>query len=164
MVDCFVAETEPARDAIARDELRSRGFTVIMPTYLRRRIVHGAVAFVSRPVMPGYLLVSLDLTDQSWSAVKSARGVKRLLGGRRPIAVDEDIVAIFLAHCGDEPTDEAGALNLLGNMVRVISGPFIDFNARCIEIERDAGRLLLSVFGRQTKTWFPLSMLERMEA
>jgi transcription termination/antitermination protein NusG len=111
-------------------------------------------------VLPGYVLVQMEMTDDSWHVVKNTPGVTGFVGGvghgaerQRPTALSELEVNRLLhtATTGDAAKPKSRAEFSLGEMVKVTSGALSDFEGEITEVNAEAGRLKVSVsiFERQ---------------
>ncbi len=107
---------------------------------------------VEKRTMPGYVLVNMDLTDESWSLVKGTPGVTGFVGASdQPIPLTQAEVDRLL-HREVAVRTPSRAQFSIGESVKVISGPLSDFSGEISEINEDAGKLkvLVSIFGRET--------------
>ncbi len=107
---------------------------------------------VEKRTMPGYVLVNMDLTDESWSLVKGTPGVTGFVGAsNEPVPLTQGEVDRLL-HREVAVRERKKATFNIGESVKVISGPLSDFSGEISEINEDAARLkvLVSIFGRET--------------
>ena len=107
---------------------------------------------VEKRTMPGYVLVNMDLTDESWSLVKGTPGVTGFVGASdQPIPLTQAEVDRLL-HREVAVRERKKTTYTIGETVKVISGPLSDFSGEIAEINEDASRLkvLVSIFGRET--------------
>ncbi|MDI2029087.1 transcription termination/antitermination protein NusG [Saccharopolyspora sp. TS4A08] len=145
-------------------------FQVEVPTEEVTEIKNGQRKMVQRKVLPGYILVRMDLNDQSWSAVRNTPGVTGFVGATsKPSPLTIDDVLKFLAPQVEEKKPEAGkkapsgqaaaatktAVEVdfeVGESVTVMDGPFATLPATINEVNADAQKLkvLVSIFGRET--------------
>jgi transcription termination/antitermination protein NusG len=105
-----------------------------------------------RRVFPGYVLVKMELTDDTWSLVKNTPGVTGFVGPRNePVALSPAEVNRILHTVSVERT-KAKAEFSVGEVVRVISGPLSDFSGEVSEVNADQQKLkvMVSIFGRET--------------
>lgn len=130
-------------------------FEVIIPTEDAVEIKGGKKQNVKRKVFPGYVLVRMDLDDDSWYVVRNTPAVTGFVGppGARPVPLSYREVESILA----EPEEgEAATVTTVdyevSENIRVTSGPFADFTGTISEINADASKLkvLVSIFGRET--------------
>jgi transcription termination/antitermination protein NusG len=102
--------------------------------------------------MPGYVLVNMDLNEDSWSVVKGTPGVTGFVGAsNEPIPLTQAEVDRLLHHEVAVRAPSRAQFSI-GESVKVISGPLSDFSGEISEINDDAGKLkvLVSIFGRET--------------
>jgi transcriptional antiterminator NusG len=146
-------------------------FQVEVPTEEVTEIKNGQRKQVNRKVLPGYILVRMDLTDDSWAAVRNTPGVTGFVGATsRPSALSLDDVVKFLLPQGTgkksakattgAPTSEAGGIERapievdfeVGESVTVMDGPFATLPATISEVNAEQQKLkvLVSIFGRET--------------
>ncbi len=127
-------------------------FQVVIPTEDEIEIKDGQRRTVATKVFPGYILVEMLMSDESWNVVRNTPGVTGFVGaGIKPIPLDEEEVnVIFNKMRAEAPTIKVGFNT--GQNVRVIDGPFIDFIGTVDEIHPEKGkvRVLISFFGRET--------------
>ncbi|MFI6506546.1 transcription termination/antitermination protein NusG [Streptosporangium sp. NPDC050855] len=135
-------------------------FQVEVPTHHVTEIKSGKRQLVKERVLPGYVLVRMELTDESWSAVRNTPGVTGFVGlSNKPSPLSLDEVAKLLAP---EPSEEvkkstakASAATVdfeVGESVTVMDGPFATLPATVSEISAESQKLkvLVSIFGRET--------------
>ena len=130
-------------------------FQIEVPTQDETVIKQGKRQVVQSKVFPGYVLVRMDLTDESWSAVKNTPSVTGFVGTSHPTPLSMDDVVKFLAPKPKE-SKKAEAPKVvdfqIGESVTVMDGPFATLPATINEINPEAQRLkvLVSIFGRET--------------
>jgi len=133
-------------------------FQIEVPVHQVTEIKGGKRQQVAEKVLPGYILVRMDLTDQSWAAVRNTPGVTGFVGlSSRPSPLSLDEVAALLAPEPEEQVKEAEAKRTVveyepGESVTVMDGPFATLPATVNEINPDTQKLkvLVSIFGRET--------------
>jgi transcriptional antiterminator NusG len=143
-------------------------FQVEVPTETVTEVKNGQRKQVNRKVLPGYILVRMDLTEESWSAVRNTPGVTGFVGATaRPSPLSTDEVIKFLlpakqrakAGAAGKATQtaesKAPAVQVdfeVGESVTVMDGPFATLPATISEVNSDAAKLkvLVSIFGRET--------------
>jgi transcriptional antiterminator NusG len=125
---------------------------VIIPTEDEVEIRGGQRRTISKKILPGYILVEMVMTDQSWNIVRNTPGVTGFVGsGGKPVALSEEEVEQILKQMRAEtPRVKIGFRQ--GQSVRVTDGPFTDFVGIVDEIGTEKGKVkvLLSLFGRET--------------
>jgi transcription termination/antitermination protein NusG len=135
-------------------------FQIEVPTHEVYEIKSGKRQQVQEKVLPGYILVRMDLTDESWAAVRNTPGVTGFVGlSSRPSPLSLDEVANLLAPVPEEKAAaRAEAVRKeavdfeIGQSVTVMDGPFATLPATVNEINSDTQKLkvLVSIFGRET--------------
>jgi transcription termination/antitermination protein NusG len=135
-------------------------FQIEVPTHEVIEVKSGKRQQVQEKVLPGYILVRMDLTDESWAAVRNTPGVTGFVGlSSRPSPLSLDEVASLLAPVPEEKiAKEAEAARTaavdfeIGQSVTVMDGPFATLPATVNEINPDTQKLkvLVSIFGRET--------------
>jgi transcription termination/antitermination protein NusG len=135
-------------------------FQIEVPTHEVIEVKSGKRQQVQEKVLPGYILVRMDLTDESWAAVRNTPGVTGFVGlSSRPSPLSLDEVASLLAPVPEEKaakkaeTMRAAAVDFeIGQSVTVMDGPFANLPATVNEINTDTQKLkvLVSIFGRET--------------
>ena len=134
--------------------LQERITDVLIPSESVVELVKGERRTSSRKYFPGYILVQMELDDQTWHVVKSTPKVTGFIGSRTEPAVipDEDVDKIKdqMAEGKEKPRPKYSFEK--GDSVRVVDGPFINFNGTVEEVRPDKGKLrvLVSIFGRPT--------------
>jgi transcription termination/antitermination protein NusG len=144
---------------IASMNMEERIFEVVIPMEDVIEFKNGKKQVVSKKVFPGYLLVRMDLDDDSWYVVRNTPGVTGFVGpsGAKPTPLAkkevEDILGVAkpegaVAEKKVRPRVEFEE----GEQVRVVTGPFADFNGAISEIDIDRSKLkvLVNIFGRET--------------
>jgi transcriptional antiterminator NusG len=135
-------------------------FQIEVPTHEVTEIKGGKRQQVQEKVLPGYILVRMDLTDESWAAVRNTPGVTGFVGlSSRPSPLSLDEVAVLLAPEPEEKVAkkaetlrQASVDFEVGQSVTVMDGPFATLPATVSEINPDTQKLkvLVSIFGRET--------------
>jgi len=133
-------------------------FQIEVPVHQVTEIKGGKRQQVQEKVLPGYILVRMDLTDESWAAVRNTPGVTGFVGlSSRPSPLSLTEVATLLAPEPQEKAAKAEAPRMaveyeVGESVTVMDGPFATLPATVNEINPDTQKLkvLVSIFGRET--------------
>ena len=137
---------------------------VIIPTEDEVEIRGGQRRTISKKILPGYILVEMVMTDQSWNIVRNTPGVTGFVGsGGKPVALSEDEVEQILKQMRAEtPKVKIGFRQ--GQSVRVTDGPFTDFVGIVDEIGTEKGKVkvLLSLFGRETPVELDFLQVENL--
>ena len=125
---------------------------VVVPTEQITEVKDGQQVQVEKRTMPGYVLVQMQMTDESWGVVKNTPGVTGFVGSRTdPVPLPKSEVDRMLnRETAERPRTQAQFA--IGESVKVISGPLADFSGEIAEINDDSQKLkvLVSIFGRET--------------
>lgn len=137
---------------------------VIIPTEVEIEVKDGQRRNVDKKILPGYILVQMEMSDQSWNVVRNTPGVTGFVGsGNKPTPLEEgEVNQIIKQMEAEAPRVRVGFRK--GQSVRVISGPFIDFVGVVDEISVDKGKVkvLLSLFGRETPVELDFLQVEKL--
>lgn len=139
-------------------------FRILVPMEDEVEIKDGKKKISKRKVFPGYVLVEMIMTDDSWYVVRNTSGVTGFVGsGTKPIPLYESEVRAILKQMGVEEA-RPKSLYSLGQNVRVVSGPFQDFIGTIEEVHPEKGKLkvLVSMFGRETPVELEYSQVENV--
>jgi transcriptional antiterminator NusG len=141
-------------------------FEVLVPTEEELDIREGQRRTVSKKVFPGYILVNMALSDDSWYVVRNTPGVTGFVTSGdppRPTPIDDDEVAKIVKQMEAEaPKIKVGLEK--GQRIRIIDGPFTEFLGVVDELHPDKGkvRVLVSFFGRDTSVELDLLQVEKL--
>ncbi|MFN8034998.1 MAG: transcription termination/antitermination protein NusG [Acidimicrobiia bacterium] len=139
--------------------VEERIFEVVIPMEDVIEFKGGRKVTVQKKVFPGYLLVRMDLDDDSWYVVRNTPGVTGFVGsGAKPTPLSRKEVESILgvgAVAGAPAAEKKARPRLeydVGEQVRVVAGPFAEFNGAISEIDVDRSKLkvLVNIFGRET--------------
>ena len=126
---------------------------VVVPTEAVSEMKDNQKITVEKRTMPGYVLVNMELDEDSWSLVKGTPGVTGFVGAsNEPVPLTQSEVDRLLRKGDVAVAPRTRAQFNIGETVKVISGPLSDFSGEISEINEDASRLkvLVSIFGRET--------------
>src|SRR5918994_244010 len=127
---------------------------VVVPTETVQELKDNQKITVEKRTMPGYVLVNMDLNEDSWAVVKGTPGVTGFVGAsNEPIPLTQGEVDRLLHKGGEQAVRVPSRAQFsIGEAVKVISGPLSDFSGEISEINEDASKLkvLVSIFGRET--------------
>jgi transcriptional antiterminator NusG len=125
---------------------------IVIPTEQVQEMKDGQRVQVERRTMPGYVLVNMDLNEDSWGLVKGTPGVTGFVGAQnKPVPLNQgEIDRLLNREVAERPRTKAQFS--VGETVKVVSGPLSDFSGEISEINEDAMKLkvLVSIFGRET--------------
>ena len=125
---------------------------VVVPTETVTEMKDNQKTSVEKRTMPGYVLVNMELNDDSWQLVKGTPGVTGFVGAsNEPVPLTQPEVDRLL-HREVATKTATKAQFQIGESVKVVSGPLSDFSGEISEVNEDAQRLkvLVSIFGRET--------------
>lgn len=169
--DYYVVHTYAGYEKKVKENLASRIqsmnmddriYDVIIPTEEAVEIKGGKKQHVEKKVFPGYVLVRMDLDDESWYVVRNTPAVTGFVGppGARPVPLSRQEVEKILAQPEEDEATDGETTKVkkttvdydVNENVRVTSGPFADFTGTISEINADQEKLkvLVSIFGRET--------------
>lgn len=145
--------------------MQDKIFRIMVPTEEEIDFKDGQKRIVKKKVFPGYVLVEMVISDDSWYVVRNTPGVTGFVGaGNKPVPLDDAEVKSILRTMGeDEPRPRVAFSE--GNAVRVVSGPFANFNGVVDEVNLERGRLrvIVSMFGRETPVEFEFNQVEKID-
>ena len=138
-------------------------FDVVIPTQEEIEVKDGKRRTVERHIFPGYVLVNMVLTEESWYVVRNTPGVTGFVGmGNNPTPLrPEEVAQIVKRMEAEAPTVKVTFKQ--GERVRIIDGPFNDFRGVVSEIdmERTKVRVMVSFFGRETPVELDFLQVEK---
>lgn len=138
-------------------------FQVVVPSEEEIELRDGKRRTVERRIFPGYILVQMLLTDDSWYVVRNTPGVTGFVGsGNKPTPLRQEEVDKIIKRM-EEETPKVRVSFRVGETVRIVDGPFADFMGTVDEINTDRGKvkILVSFFGRETPVELDFLQVER---
>ena len=159
----YVIHTQTGREERVKSTLENRAqqyslqekiSQVLIPTEKVSEIKAGKKKITTRKFFPGYVLVEMELNDETWYLVKNTPGVSGFIGsGRKPLPLKESEVATIIKQAEEKkekPTPKV--IFEKGESIRVKEGPFVNFNGTIEEVNPNKGKLKvkLAIFGRTT--------------
>ncbi len=127
-------------------------FNVLVPKEKKIKIKGGKRKVIEEKIYPGYVLVEMIVTDDSWYVVRNTPNVTGFVGaGTTPIPISESEIETLKKRMGvEEPIYEMEFK--VNDAVKIIDGPFKDFDGKITEIDRERGKIKVSInmFGRDT--------------
>jgi len=126
---------------------------VVVPTESVSEMKDNQKVTVEKRTMPGYVLVNMELNEDSWGVVKGTPGVTGFVGAsQEPVPLTQVEVDRLLHKTDVATAPRTRAQFAIGESVKVVSGPLSDFSGEISEINEDATKLkvLVSIFGRET--------------
>ncbi len=127
-------------------------FDIVVPTRNTIKVSQGKKESIKEKIFPGYVLVKMMMSDESWVLVRGTQGVTAFIGaGNKPTPISEkEVEAIQKFMNMEEPIHKANFS--MGEAVKITDGPFAEFLGTIDNIDESRGKLrvLVSIFGRET--------------
>lgn len=141
------------------EHLELKGMTdqieqILLPTENVSEVKKGQQHVVEKRLWPGYLLVKMNLSDESWQYVKNTNGVIDFLGGDKPVPLTDQEVNEILKDLEDKKQKVTQKHKFeVGDSVKITEGVFVNFIGTVTEVFHEKGRLsvTVSIFGRDTR-------------
>jgi transcriptional antiterminator NusG len=167
VVHCYSGYENKVRQIIEQRRetlgLQDKIFDIIVPTQEEIEVREGKRRTVERRVFPGYILVEMKMSKESWSMVRNTPGVTGFVGtGSHPTPLRPDEVAQIVRRMeSDAPRVRIDFR--VGDHVRIIDGPFYDFSGTVdhIDLDRNKVRVMVSFFGRETPVELDFLQVEK---
>ena len=137
---------------------------VLIPSETVVELKKGEKRTSTRKFFPGYILINMDLNDETWHVVKETSKVTGFVGGNNPAAIpDEEVLKITrrIEEGAEKPRPKV--LFEVGETVRVVDGPFLNFSGVVEDVKPDKGKLrvMVSIFGRATPVELEFMQVEK---
>jgi transcriptional antiterminator NusG len=153
-------------ERIERAALQTSFGRILVPSEEVVEVKGGKKSITERRIFPGYVLVEMDLTDETWHLVKNTNRVTGFLGGagNRPAPISDlevDKILSQMEEGVEKPKPKV--LFEVGELVRVKDGPFADFNGNVEEVnyEKSKVRVSVTIFGRATPVELDFGQVEK---
>jgi len=127
-------------------------FEILIPTQNKIKITNGKKQTIAEKIFPGYIIVKMVLTDDSWLTVRTTSGVTAFIGiGNKPTPISEKEVEVIMKFM-QQAAPKYKATFTPGEAVKIVDGPFNDFLGSVESIDQDKGKVkvLVFIFGRET--------------
>ncbi len=136
---------------------------VLIPTERVIELRGGKKKESDKKFYPGYILVEMELDDETWHLIRSTPRVTGFVGGTKPVALSEEEISVILQQIERGPVPQVKTQFQKGDSVRIIDGPFTNFVGSVEDVDMDHGRLnvMVSIFGRQTPVELNFFQVER---
>ena len=144
--------------------MQDKIFQVVVPTEEEIEVRDGQRRITEKKIFPGYILVEMLMTDDSWYAVRNTPGVTGFVGmGKKPTPLRPEEVQRIMKRM-EEEAPKIKVTFRPGQRVRIIDGPFIDFVGAVDDIDMDKSkvRVLVAFFGRDTPVELDFLQVEKM--
>jgi len=133
-------------------DMEDKIFNVLVPREKKIKIKGGKRQVIEEKIYPGYVLVEMIVTDDSWYVVRNTPRVTGFIGaGTTPVAISSEEIKILQKRMGvEEPVYKIDVE--IGDAVKITDGPFKDFDGKISEIDPLKGKVkvLVNMFGRET--------------
>ena len=143
--------------------MKDRIFDVVIPTQEEIEVKDGKRRTVERHVFPGYVLVNMVMSEESWYVVRNTPGVTGFVGmGNDPTPLRTDEVSQILRRMEAEAPHVKVSFKV-GERIRIVDGPFNDFRGTVAEIDLDRAkvRVMVNFFGRETPVELDFLQVEK---
>jgi len=171
----YVVHTQTGCENRIKDSLLARAVSsgkedmfgeVLIPTEQVSEVKDGQKKITERKFYPGYVLVEMDLTDDTWYIVKNTPGISGFVGsGNKPIPLAENEVSVILEQQEEKKTKpQPKVIFESGESVRVKEGAFANFNGTIEEVNPQKGKLkvMVTIFGRATPVELEYWQVEKL--
>ena len=145
---------------------QSRFRRVVVPTEQVVETKDGQKVQTEKRVLPGYVLVNMDMTDEAWTVVKGTPGVTGFVGaGAKPVPLSKNEVDRILHTQTTMERPRALAEFELGESVKVTSGPLSDFDGEIVDVNQDQQKLkvLVNIFERQVPVELGFDQVKKLD-
>ncbi len=140
------------------ENIKSKGMQdlieeILVPTENVQEVKKGQQKVVEKRLWPGYILIKMNLTDESWGYVKYTNGVIDFLGGAKPTSLTDKEVEAILHELEEKKKGVVQKHKVeVGDSVKITEGVFVNFIGTVTEVNHEKGKLsvLVSIFGRDT--------------
>src|SRR5213080_5021532 len=158
----YVINTYSGHENKVKTNLEHRIMSMNQAPKFRRVVVQ-----TEKRVLPGYVLVNMDMTDEAWTVVKNTPGVTGFVGaGAKPVPLAQTEVDRIL-HTGRDGADRPRAQveYSLGESVKVTSGPLSDFDGEVVDVNADQQKLkvLVDIFERQVPVELTFDQVKKLD-
>jgi transcriptional antiterminator NusG len=145
-------------------DMRDKIYRIVVPTMEETEIKNGARHTVQRKVYPGYVLVEMMMTDESWYVVRNTQGVTSFVGsGNKPTPLADDEVGSIM-HQMEAEAPKVKTSFQVGQAVKIVDGPFSEFTGIIDTIDNIKNKItvMVSIFGRETPLTLDFLQVERI--
>lgn len=171
----YVVHTQTGAESRAKSNLETRAslaslseaiHQILIPTEKVSEVKGGKKKISERKFFPGYLLIDMELTDDTWYLVKNTPGISGFVGsGRKPIPLNDEDIKDILKQQDEKTAKPKPKVEFeIGESIRVKEGAFANFNGTVDEVHPNKGKLkvMVSIFGRSTPVELEYWQVERI--
>ncbi|MEK7463027.1 MAG: transcription termination/antitermination protein NusG [Patescibacteria group bacterium] len=137
-------------DSLAMDD---KIFNILVPKETKVKIKNGKRKEVEEKIYPGYVLVDMILTEDSWYVVRNTPRVTGFVGpdSTKPVPLSKEEIDVLMARMGSKETKFKVDV-VVGDMVKITDGPFKDYDVKVSGVDEERGKIkvLVPIFGRDT--------------
>jgi len=158
------AVADNLRQRIETMDMEDKIFDVIVPKEKKIKIKDGKRKEVEEKIYPGYVLVQMIVTDESWYVVRNTPNVSGFVGsGTTPIPLSDEEIKTLKKRMGQE-TPKYKINVKEGDSVKITDGPFKDYDGKVSEVDRERGKIkvLVNMFGRDTSVELDSLQVEKI--
>src|SRR3989338_789884 len=140
------------RQRIESMDMQDKIWNIMIPTEKKIKIKNGKRKIITEKIFPGYVLVEMLVTDDSWYVVRNTPNVTGFIGaGNTPTPIDEEEIKSLMKRMGvEEPQYKIDVQ--VNDPVKINDGPFKNFEGKVSEVDEERGKVkvLVNMFGRET--------------
>jgi transcriptional antiterminator NusG len=150
-------------DKADKKNLRDKIAQVLVPTERIIELKGGGKKESNKKFYPGYILIEMELDDESWHLVRKTPRVTGFVGGSNPVALSQEEIDVILQQMEKGHAPQVKTQYQKNETVRITDGPFSNFLGYIEDVDMDHGRLkvMVSIFGRQTPVELNFFQVER---
>ncbi|MDP2277115.1 MAG: transcription termination/antitermination protein NusG [Nitrospirota bacterium] len=167
VVHTYSGSEEKVKQAIEdkadKKNLRDKIVQVLVPTERIIELKGGGKKESNKKFYPGYILIEMELDDESWHLVRKTPRVTGFVGGSNPVALSQEEIDVILQQMEKGHAPQVKTQYQKNETVRITDGPFSNFLGYIEDVDMDHGRLkvMVSIFGRQTPVELNFFQVER---
>lgn len=137
---------------VEKKGMKERVSRVLVPTEKVIDLKKGKKIETEKKFYPSYILVEMELDDETWHLIRNIPKVSGFVGGTKPVPISEEEISLILQQIERGPSPQVKTRFMRGDEVRITDGPFTNFTGHVEEMDADHGRLkvMVSIFGRPT--------------
>ena len=150
-------------EKIEKRGLKDRITRILIPTERVVELKGGKKRESDKKFYPGYILIEMELDDETWHLVRSTPRITGFVGGTKPVPLPDEEVEVIIQQLERGPAPQVKTQFQKGENIRIIDGPFTNFVGYIDEVDMDHGRLkvMVSIFGRQTPVELSFFQVEK---